>query len=387
MHWSQPGILKRESEKDMTEIRRTPLKVKDELIEQPSWGGRYIIDLKGLAGAPEWLGKKVGQSYELAKESTLIDPWTGDARPLKDLVAEDPSAFLGKKVVDKFGPEMNLLIKLTQAKGNSFQVHLPEGKTLGHWLPKPEAWFYLAPGLFTFGIKKGASFEAFSQVLRSIDDEMHRLSHEVKEGKRTVDDARAQAKQRIESLSPYAYVNVVEADTDDVIDLTAGGIHHSWEEDNQRFPDGNLVYEVQVDVQDEFCSMRGFDKGKFLDDGSLRATHVHDYLQTIEHDDEHNDLSRHIGKPKLIFDDGVARVESIFRTPYFNTDRITLTTHDHLPQSLEDGFHHLFIHAGSCKIGECTLNQGESYVVPAAVGEYSLVAVDAVTIFKSYLPV
>ncbi len=76
----------------------------------------------------------------------------------------------------------------------------------------------------------------------------------------------------------------MEAHTDDVIDLTAGGIHHSWEEDNDRFPDGNLVYEVQVDVPDDRCSMRGFDKGKFLDDGGLRPTHVADYLATIEQD-------------------------------------------------------------------------------------------------------
>jgi mannose-6-phosphate isomerase class I len=371
----------------MTDLSKGPWQVQDELIEQPSWGGHYIIDLKGLSDVPEWHGKKVGQSYELAKESKLIDPSTGDVHAIKNLIAENATGLLGKKVVDKFGPEMNLLIKLTQAKGNSFQVHLPEGKKLGHWLPKPEAWFYLAPGLFTFGMKKGTSFEAFSQVLRSIDDEMHRLSHEVKEGKRTVQDARAQAAQRIESLNPYAYVNVVEADTDDVIDLTAGGIHHSWEEDNQRFPQGNLVYEVQVDVQDEYCSMRGFDKGKFLDDGSLRPTHVNDYLATIENDDEHNELSRHIGKPKVISDNGVAKVEVVFRTPYFNTDRITLTTHEHFPQSLADGFHHLFIHAGECKIGDRVLKQGESYVVPADLGEYALVAVDAVTIFKTYLPV
>ena len=370
----------------MTDFTKGAWRVQDELIEQPSWGGRYIIDQKGLSDAPEWAGKKVGQSYELAKESKLIDPSTGAVSALKDLIATDAEGLLGAKVVAKFGTDLSLLIKLTQAKGNSFQVHLPEGKTLGHWLPKPEAWFYLGPGLFTFGMKKGTSFEAFSQVLRSIDDEMHRLSHEVKEGTRAIDDARAQAKDRIDGLNPYAYVNVIEAETDDVIDLTAGGIHHSWEEDSERFPEGNLVYEVQVDVQDEYCSMRGFDKGKFLDDGSLRATHVHDYLATIENDDEHNELSRHIGKPKIISKADDATIESLFRTPYFNTDRITLNG-GHVPQSLADGFHHLFVHAGSCRIGQQTLKQGESYIVPAALDEYAIVAVDSAILFKTYLPV
>ncbi len=109
---------------------------------------------------------------------------------------------LGQAVLDKFGPDLSLLIKLTQAKGNSFQVHLPEGKTLGHWEPKPEAWFYLAPGLYTFGLKAGTSFEAYSRVLHTIDDEMGRLSREVKSGRFTVEEARAQAKQRIAVAGP-----------------------------------------------------------------------------------------------------------------------------------------------------------------------------------------
>ena len=255
-----------------------PWRVQDELIEQPSWGGRYIVDLKGLSDDPQWQGKKVGQSYEMAKAAKLIDPATGTVHALQDLIAQDAPSLLGQPVLDAHGKDLSLLIKLTQAKGNSFQVHLPEGKSLGHWEPKPEAWFYLAPGLYTFGLKPGTDFAAYKRVLCAIDEEMHRLSGEVKAGRRTVEDARAQAQQKIQMLDPFAYVNLVEADTDDVIDLTAGGIHHSWEQDDARFPDGNLVYEVQLDVPDDRCSMRGFDKGKFLDDGGVRPTHVVDYL-------------------------------------------------------------------------------------------------------------
>src|SRR5580700_7989226 len=79
---------------DMTPIVG-PWRVQDELIEQPSWGGRYIIDVKGLSNDPKWFGKKVGQSYELAKASTLIDPSTGELRTLAAVVGADPAAFLG----------------------------------------------------------------------------------------------------------------------------------------------------------------------------------------------------------------------------------------------------------------------------------------------------
>lgn len=364
-----------------------PWRVQDELIEQPSWGGRYIIDLKGLSDDPEWQGKKVGQSYEMAKSAKLIDPGSGEVHSLSDLIAQDALGLLGGAVVEKFGTDLSLLIKLTQAKGNSFQVHLPEGETLGHWEPKPEAWFYLAPGLYTFGLKAGTSFEAYSNVLRTIDDEMHRLSREVQAGKRTVEDARQQAQQRIQTLDPFAYVNIVEAATDDIVDLTAGGIHHSWEQDDARFPEGNLVYEVQVDVPDERCSMRGFDKGKFLDNGSVRPTHVHDYLTTIVQDPEHNELSRHIRRPQVLEDVHQAKTESLFRTPYFNLDRLTVNGGASLGQSLATGFHHLFLHAGTARIGETKLEQGRSYVVPAVLGEYRIEADDQdVVILKTYLP-
>ena len=371
----------------MTDLK-APWQVKDELIEQPSWGGQYIVDLKGLSEDPQWQGKKVGQSYEMAKASVLLDPDGGSETALKDLIAGDAAGFLGKKVLDKFGADLSLLIKLTQAKGNSFQVHLPEGKTLGHWVPKPEAWFYLAPGLYTFGLKPGTDFEAYSRVLHTMDDEMGRLSREVEAGRFTVEDARAQAQQRIQVLDPFAYVNLVEAHTDDVIDLTAGGIHHSWEDDSTRFPDGNLVYEVQVDVPDDKCSMRGFDKGKILDDGSLRPTHVKDYLATIIQDPAHNELSQHIRKPLVMEDANGAKTENIFRTAHFNTDRLTVTAGSSLPQSLADGFHHLFVHAGTATIGEHTLAQGRSYVLPAAMGEYTIEAGDKdAVLLKTYLPV
>lgn len=372
----------------MTHITLAPWQVQDELIEQPSWGGRYIIDLKGLGDDAQWQGKRVGQSYELARASKLIDPQTGTAHALLDLIAQDKIGLLGQAVVDKYGADVSLLIKLTQAKGNSFQVHLPEGKSLGHWQPKPEAWFYLAPGLYTFGLKPGTSFEAYSRVLHTIDEEMQRLSAEVKAGKRTVDDARKQVQERIQTLDPYAYVNKVEAQTDDLIDLTPGSIHHSWEQDDAKFPDGNLVYEVQIDVPDSLCSMRGFDKGKFLDDGSVRATHVADYLATLGQDAEHNDLSRHIRKPQTLEDRSGCKIELLFRTPYFNLDRLTVEPGASLAQSLSEGFHHLFVHQGTAKIGDRTLAQGRSYVLPAALGAYTVEAADTpVVLLKTSLPV
>ena len=114
--------------------------------------------------------------------------------------------------------------------------------------------------------------------------------------------------------------------------------------------------------------MRGFDKGKFLDDGGLRPTHVADYLATIEQDPAHNELSRHIRKPQVVAEADGGKTESLFRTAHFNTDRLTVSAGASLPQSLADGFHHLFVHAGTATVGGRTLAQGRSYVLPALAG-------------------
>lgn len=364
----------------------SPWKIEDELIEQPSWGGRYIVDLKGLTDSPEWRGKKVGQSYELANESRVINPVTKDIHRLADLIRESPQFWLGEGYSSELLAAPLLLIKLTQAKGNSFQVHLPEGEHLGHWLPKPEAWFYLGPGLYTFGLRANVDVDAFSKALLSVESEMKKISARIQSRAISVDQGRTEATAYIEARNVYQYVNVVEAHTDDIVDLTAGGIHHSWEEDNARFPDGNLVYEVQVDVQDDLCSMRGFDKGKFIDDGSIRATHVSDYLKTVRHDPEHNELDRHIKKPLVISETADSTVEAIFRTRYFNTDRISIRAGGVSRCDINMGLYHIFVLNGNVSSAGVPLAVGGSYVFPASVGTVEVTASAESRLLATYAP-
>lgn len=367
---------------------RTLFRVVDELIEQPSWGGEYIAALKGLDQEPAYIGKKIGQSYELALASQVVNVDTGELFSLRELIAESPEAILGRDVVTVHGSELNLLIKLTQAKGNSFQVHLPEGTTLKHWRPKPEAWFYLGPGLFTFGLRAGRRYEEFSSALLQIDRVMQDLSREVTEGRLTVEAARTRAAHEIEKHDPYQYVNTVEARTDDIIDLTAGGIHHSWEEDNERFPMGNLVYEVQIDVPDDSCSMRGFDKGKFLENGRVRPTHTVDYLATVSQDPEYNDLSRWIKSPELVASDSAQKREALFRTRYFNLDRLTVHAGMSVEIDATQGVQHLFVFSGYGSINGHFIRPGQSYIVPAAAGKAFIVGgTNPLVILQTWQPI
>ena len=117
-------------------------------------------------------GKKIGQSYELYGKSKLAVNITDSSDKkftpefsflqirdaefitLSDLVKENPADMLGEKVYTQFG-EMPLLIKFTQALGNSFQLHIKPDQQSEKWQPKAESWYYFEKGLLTFGIKKG----------------------------------------------------------------------------------------------------------------------------------------------------------------------------------------------------------------------------------------
>ena len=78
--------------------------------------------------------------------------------------------------------------------------------------------------------------------------------------------------------------------------------------------------------------------------------------------------------------------------PYFAPrfsiwNRLTVSAGASLPQSLAEGFHHLFVHRGTATVSGRTLAQGRSYLLPALLGEYALEAGDKeAIILKTYLP-
>ena len=126
------------------------------LIEQPTWGGTYIAELKNWSDLPQLRDKKIGQSYELTGDSTLATDITDsthrDFRPefehpsilggtisLTQFIESDPSHILGEKVHQQIG-QMPLLIKLNQAAGNSFQLHVTPCSQDQRCKSKIETW-------------------------------------------------------------------------------------------------------------------------------------------------------------------------------------------------------------------------------------------------------
>jgi len=373
-----------------------PYLVIPKLVEQPTWGGEYIATAKGWENTPELAGKKIGQSYELFSGSNLSlcassdDPeFTGELTdrdavrvpsrvpnsvPLAELIEFSPEGLLGAEIAAKRGADINLLIKFTQAQGNSFQVHLRDGQTDAHWVPKLESWYYFEPGLLTFGIKKDANWEDYQAAVTAVDAGMRELSEQMKTGRLSYEDAKLKAKELVEQYDPWQFVNLVEAGRDDLIDLSAGGIHHSWEEDIERFPLGNVVYEVQNEAMDDVSTLRSFDRGKIGADGAVRDVHIAEYFRLIDRSLEANDPRLHMGQATVVETGERHKLVQLLESSYYDLGKLTLSGEGAEYRTQISQFAHLFVKLGrvvvSTKGGEVLVGAGHACFIPAAAGEY-----------------
>ena len=354
------------------------------LIEQPTWGGTYIVTQKGWQQKPELTDKKIGQSYELFSASNLslltssadknFSPEITDTKKvyepttpinslsLKDLIAQEPA-----------GPTMQLLIKFTQALGNSFQLHIKDGTQHDKWKPKPESWYYFEPGLATLGVKSDINWQQYETTVTKLQTDIVAIGQKVQTNALTFLEAQTEVKKLVSAANPWQFINLVELPKDAIVDLSPCGIHHSWEEDTVKLPLGNVLYELQVDVSDIASTIRNFDKGKLLPDGTTRQLHIPDYFKCIDRSPNTNNPESHLKKPKLISETATYRAEQLFRTAYYSLDKITFTKNGEYSETIES-YRHIFVKSGNCKLitGNTTLEvtTGHSAFIPTSVKEY-----------------
>lgn len=365
-----------------------PYLVVPKMIPQPTWGGDYIATFKQRSD--EKLHTPIGQSYELSSESMLTsvtdsrdlpielgDPSTGKTTAvigdtnslfsLQSLIDVNPVDVVGQPYLTARGNAMDILIKFTQAKGNSFQVHIKPGQTVGHWKAKPESWYFFEPGKATLGLKDPTPerLAAYKQTCQAILRVMEHLSDEVKMGVKTPGQAKVDAATYITTHSPFEYVHEINVPKDAVIDLSTGGIHHSWEE-GESIPEGNIVYEVQLNVMDTDCTLRSFDKGKIGDGGKIRPIHIDEYFQALDIDPVRND------GPALM---GNASDDVLFDTPYYKTRRSTTLI------SIPDSFQHVFVKEGVLEIAGLTVRKGASVFIPKS---YQFNAISGATMIVTF---
>lgn len=367
-----------------------PYLVVPRLIEQPTWGGTYILKLKHWTSIGALAGKKIGQSYEIFGKSKLLTTILDSADPrFLPEFAEGSGELIGTQIHDYsssdfveiaslFETPMNVLIKLNQAAGNSFQVHVHPGTVDKRWLPKPESWYFFEPGNITCGLKKGANIEEYKKVCKKIEETMQQLSLRVQSGELTRVDAQKKAKEIITALDPWQFVNRLETKKDDLVDLSSGAVHHSWEGAPEKFPLGNIVYELQYDVMDPYCTIRAFDQGKIKDDGTIREIHIDDYFKYIERGEESND-------PKNM--KRVRNGESLLKTPFYSLDILELS--EPRTDKPNGSFSHLFVKEGEVNItaGGVTVHvaAGHSVFIPEYAESYVIDPKQPSVILKTYI--
>lgn len=368
-----------------------PYLIIPKLIQQPTWGGDFIVRLKNWQKISFLKDTKIGQSYELFSGSKLfiksyksddLIPEIGysekldikidlfpfkagqDYISLQQLINSDPVNVLGPDIYHRFG-KMHILIKFTQAKGNSFQLHIKPNAVSNKWVPKAESWYYFEKGLLTCGIKPNISVGEYKKVCQFIDSKMHILSQKVLNKVMSLEEAQKNAKEFIKNCDPWQFVNVVDVDKETSLDLSRGGIHHSWEEDLVKYPIGNVLYEVQEDVMDPQATLRSFDQGKFKNDGQIRDLQIDDYFNYLDTDPINNDISRIIQ---------IKNNNNIFKNLKYCMDKIIINNSQSF--KIDKSYCHLFVQKGTVYINssdlQLILNQGHSCFIPYSVGEYEI---------------
>lgn len=355
-----------------------PYLVIPKLIQQKTWGGEYIAGEKGI-----WVDVnkplKLGQSYELFSGSKLTLMSEGkqyevghpdwdeidkelsipivEEIKLSELIKLNPEMALGTNVT-KSGNEMPLLLKLTQAKGNSFQLHIKPGVEDQRWLSKSETWYFFEKGKVTCGIADGISIKDYKEACLLIDREMQSMSRQIIDNRLAVVEARLRVSELIKSVNPWQFVQVKTAAEGEIFDMSRGGIHHSWEEDldNGR---GNILYEVQQDRMDPVSTIRSFDQGKIGDDGKVREINIDDYFKYLDTSEEMNQGS---------FSGESVSGNNAFTTPDYAMDIIEF---DNTINDVTTGsFCHYYVKAGKVKVetdeGWVIVEKGWSCFVPAA---------------------
>lgn len=328
-------------------------------VEQPTWGGRYILDAKRWDTRKEFEGLKIGQSYELFSNTRLASSIVSTDDPTFASDSKDAPLPVDAVLANAIEPGVVFpLIKFTQAKGNSFQLHRKPEVSDAHWKPKAESWYYFEPGKITFGIKKGVKVEDYQASCSRLDREMKKLSAAVKNGEMSVSAARGAMKISIQKENPWQFVNVHHIPTDGVVDLSGGGLHHSWEEDAKNCPLGNVVYEVQQDVMDPECTLRSFDQGKIMDDGSIRTIHIEDYFRHLDTDEKKNTLTLSPGN------DGI-----LFNSPHYKLNKLSIQSK--IEMGTEKSFHHVFVKSGRINVSgggvTLTIGSGHSCFIPSGL--------------------
>jgi mannose-6-phosphate isomerase class I len=230
----------------------------------------------------------------------------------------------------------------------------------------------------TLGVKPDVDWDEYRAECELIETRMKLLGQQLSEGLLSYDTVKRTVEQLLIAHNPWRFVNVLPVAREQLVDLSAGGIHHSWEEDPVQAPLGNVLYEIQAEAMDNVSTFRSFDKGKIASDGVVRPVQIEEYFRAIDRSSEANDPLPHLRSPEVARRTDEYLHEHLLASRYYRLDKLTLHQLGDRYTERINGFRHLFAKCGSLEVKSGStsvmVSSGHSCFVPAAAESIEVVS-------------
>lgn len=311
-------------------------------LDSRIWGGSTLGPWLDVQAVPA----NLAESWQVYEDNQIVSgPFAGQT--LADVVREHSVDLVGTRAFERYGAEFPLLAKFIDAADDlSVQVHPDdtyaysvEAATGFHG--KTEAWYILRA-------------EPGAEIIHGFRQPCTRAEY-----------AAAIQNGTLDSL-----LRRVPVSAGDTIFVPAGTIH--------AINAGILLFEIQ---QKSDLTYRVFDYNRHDDQGNLRELHVDKALDVTNYDVP----PAHKVTPQRLD----AEHELLVQCPYFAMERWVLEQPRELatdPASFEiwtaiEGTARLSYAGGSTEI-----RRGESIVLPATLGSYTMQPLEHVTLLRCFMP-
>lgn len=318
-------------------------------LHQVVWGGNRLSQWKKLDSSVA-KNLKVGESWEVSavpSSPSVVSNgyWAGQVLP--DVIKVFPKEILGKKVVEKYGEKLPLLVKLIDAREDlSIQVHPNDemAKAVHGKMGKTEMWYVIEA-------KPGACL--YAGFKKKIDDE---------EYKRRVADGTI-----CDVLAKH------EVHKGDVFYIPSGRVH--------AICGGVLLAEVQ---QSSDLTYRIYDYGRLGLDGKPRELHTELAAKALDFNvyDEY----------KTDYAEKGTVVNRCLDTPFFCIRIVDASSSQHRNLIKYDSFIVIVCISGECDIYmrptkyNLNLKEGFSCLIPARIADYDILPKEGnVRLLEAYI--
>lgn len=321
------------------------------------WGGSRIKPWKQMPSDDT----PIGESWDVSavpSSPSIVDNGCWAGKTLIEVIEQLPTEILGRRVAQKYGNKLPLLVKFIDAERDlSIQVHPDDKMALREHnkFGKTEMWYVIdaKPGSYLYaGFKEELTPEEFHEIIEN-------SSRPIREG---------QGKVLTDVLARH------EVKAGDVFYIPAGRVH--------AIGGGILLAEVQ---QSSDVTYRIFDYNRLGMDGRPRELHTELAAKALDFSvmNEYRTLYEVKDSP---FKGAGGASSKVIDSPYFNVRVVDIDQRLHRNLVKYDSFVITMCLKGSCHIkirstqDEVVLHEGNSCLIPAAIADYDVEPVSGHTL-------